>query len=347
MPKRKNNITATTAKGLTTNRHNLNKKFNLMLILMLRYPFRFLTFLLASSAVLIFGNKTRNFFGQEQPQNQLIPSEPDVKAFVSTKNQFIPCGSNFEEFVPKSSACYTMVKMMVNKDCEGLGNISPSFAQINGYAYAAGCCEFINMPLEKCSNMPGRISSLKSAKQIALPKNLVGLTFVEEGKYAIADVKQTIATIGISFCVGVAITNSTKVLLAHVNADNNILAHDHYLKGKFEDPFIAIKDFIANSNLDGWKVTLVSGQIENIVHIKTVLENMGLNNIDSYYESDWSESFSKEKVNMGTIMIKEGQTFIIKNPQDFKHLFATISADQKDKPAALKLQGKLASLKLR
>lgn len=33
MPKRKNNITATTAKGLTTNKHNLNKKFNLMLML--------------------------------------------------------------------------------------------------------------------------------------------------------------------------------------------------------------------------------------------------------------------------------------------------------------------------
>ena len=361
MPKK--NIKRTT-NNATTNTINLNGKLSWML----NHPFRVLAFILAGSTTVIFSDTIRKIFGRHHLQNQSIPTlEGNSKEFTQAKdglipnvgghleeftqpqNQLISCGSNLDEFVPKASLCYPIVKLMVLKDCVGVGNISPSFAQINGYVYATACCMSANMPPEKCSNMPGIINSPKLAKQTKLPTKLVGIDFVEEGKYAIVDFKQSIATVGISFCVGVAITNSnpTKVLLAHVNAENNILAHDHYLKGKFEDPFMVIKNFIANSNLDNWKVTLVGGHIENIVHIKTALENMGLNHIDSYYEPDWSISYDKNKVNKGAIMIKEGQPFIIKNPQDFEHLIASIPADQKGKPAALKLQDKPASLRLR
>ena len=139
-----------------------------------------------------------------------------------------------------------------------------------------------------------------------------------------------------------AITNpsSPHVLLAHINAEN-ILANDNYLKGKSNDPFIAVKDFIVKSNLD-WKVTLVSGSPANIVYVKTVLENMGLHNVDSYCEPGWANVFwSKDGINIlnhGAIMIKEGQPFVIKNPQDFEHLFTSIPEDQKGKPAALRLR---------
>jgi hypothetical protein len=91
-----------------------------------------------------------------------------------------------------------------------------------------------------------------------------------------------------------------------------------------------------------WKVTLASGSPANIVYIKTVLENIGLHNIDSYCEPGWANVFwgkdGVNRLNYGAIMIKEGQPFVVKNPQDFEHLFASIPEYQKDKPAALRLR---------
>ncbi len=317
MPKK--NIQAITKTATNTN--NLNGKFNWIL----NHPFRFLVFILASSTAMMFSDKIRKFFGREQPQNQLIPSR-----------------SNLEAFVPTTSIAYEHVKARIDNDCQDAGYVSPSFAQINGYAYATEYCILRNKSLKKCSNILGEISSPQLAKQKKLPTKLAGVDLVKEGNYKIVEFKKTIATVGLSFCVGMAIThpNSPNVLLAHINAEN-ILANDDYLKGKTKDPFIVIKDFIANSNLD-WKVTLASGSPANIVYIKTVLENIGLHNIDSYCEPGWANVFwgkdGVNRLNYGAIMIKEGQPFVVKNPQDFEHLFASIPEYQKDKPAALRLR---------
>ncbi len=304
----------------TKNTNKLSSAYKLLL----NHPFKLLTFILASSTVV--GGIISKISSRKQSEDQLVR-----------------CGSNLEAFVPITSIAYPTVKFHLDNNCQGVGNVPLIFTKINAYAYATDYCAFFNKALKQCSNMPGEIHSPQVAKQKKLSPNLTNVVIVQEGEYTIVNSKQTAATGGISYCVGLTITspNSSEVLLAHINAEN-IFANDDYLKGKFIDPFIAIKDFVINKKLD-WKITLVSGSYANLVYIKTLLEHIGLHNIDSYCEPGWVITHSS-KVNHGSIIIQEGQPFIIENPQDFKGLFVTIPKEKKEKPGSFKVKIKFTNL---
>jgi len=285
-------------------------------------PLKSLTVALAFS---IFG------VGRLMSRNRALQSETEL----------VPCGTELNRFVPENSPAYMVTKEFLSRDCRGVDDVPLLFIEANANAYSTEFCFLHN--LENCNRMKGNFKAIAEVKQKKINPNGQGIQLIPEGNYGITDSKKTIATAAISTCVGVAITSlhSSPVLLAHINAEN-IQAHDEYLKGRFADPFKGIRDFVRNKALN-WQVTIVSGSSANLAYVKTVLENMGLSNIDSYCELSWALDLSSNnqlnsQLNNGNIMIRDGEISFIENAQDFQRLIPTIPKNQKNKPAALAMK---------
>lgn len=247
------------------------------------------------------------------------------------------CVSRVDQFVPKDSPAFLVTKLLMLSDCLDVEDSVPElFTKTNGYAYSTEFCFFRQI---QCNNMNGLIHSPDVAKKATLDPKQSQIQLVPEGSYGITTADNIIVTASVSYCVALSISSSksSKVLLAHINADN-IKAHDEYLKGRLENPFAGIRSFIANKKLD-WQVTLASGSPANLVYIKTILEDMGLLNIRSYVDHEWSVSSSRSsaKVNSGNLMIKMGETLFITNENDFQKLIPPLPESKKGKPAALTL----------
>jgi len=246
------------------------------------------------------------------------------------------------------------VQAHLHEDCQGETMVPRLFRDINAAAHSTKYCHTAFSGAPACQEILRKFKTPKDLRSISLLDS-PNTKFIPEGQYATLSPEESYGTVGISYCVGLALTNikspsTSESLLAHIN-DENIQANDNHLRsnGRSPDPFSGIRDFINNKPTD-YQATLVSGSIGNIAYMKTLLTSMGINSFTMIHESRWATDtiFSpsdrdKLILDHGNLVIHEGSVYLLNNPKQYKKFIQSIASDLKNKPSALQ-NNKTASI---
>jgi len=264
----------------------------------------------------------------------------------SRKDGRIPCGENPEQYLfgKGDPGMLVYIENALAGECTSASGVPKLFNQANTRAYAADYCAFFGMDVDHCQQISGSLKNPILLKTVNLSPKATGLKIVSEGRFCIASSDTTLVTAKLSFCVALALTNpeSEQVMLVHINAEN-IQAFDDFLKGySTQNPFLPIQSFIEGARSSGWTATLASGSSSNLDYMRTVLEDMGIQTFNTYYEQRWaidSGPTGKAKnafLNNGNLVIKKGRVKFLKCPQQFQNHIRTLPKKLKGKPLQLR-----------